>query len=318
MHKTLIIHSFVLITFTWHSISCIEIDKNIVFKTVDRTIDLTSQLVKITTNISLENTGKNDAGHITWLTDHTQGKLSHLGARDSSKRKLKTQTFPDKNLLTIVLPKQNPNSRTYNLIVEEVYIHAQIPYPASITQKEKQLVKYNGTSYLYTNYIVKQQTTKVLVRTKNIETYSKLKPFSLAEGIITYGPYENIEPLTLEHLLIHYENNSPFLTVTHLKRHIEVSHWGNIAITEHVNLLHTGATLKGSFSRYDYQKDNSGFNSIKSFKTILPASAERPYYRDFNGNISTSNMQVKKDSVELELRPRFPLFGGWKTCYTLG
>lgn len=29
-------------------------------------------------------------------------------------------------------------------------------------------------------------------------------------------------------------------------------------------------------------------------------------------------MRVLKDSVELDLRPRFPLFGGWKTHYTLG
>lgn len=42
------------------------------------------------------------------------------------------------------------------------------------------------------------------------------------------------------------------------------------------------------------------------------------YFRDTNGNISTSAMRVLKDSVELDLRPRYPLFGGWKTHYTLG
>jgi oligosaccharyltransferase complex subunit alpha (ribophorin I) len=29
-------------------------------------------------------------------------------------------------------------------------------------------------------------------------------------------------------------------------------------------------------------------------------------------------MRVMDDVVEVELRPRFPLFGGWKTKYTLG
>lgn len=29
-------------------------------------------------------------------------------------------------------------------------------------------------------------------------------------------------------------------------------------------------------------------------------------------------MRLLKDSVELEVRPRFPLFGGWRTHYTLG
>lgn len=45
---------------------------------------------------------------------------------------------------------------------------------------------------------------------------------------------------------------------------------------------------------------------------------EQPNFSDTNGNISTSAMRVHKDSVELDLRPRFPLFGGWKTHYTLG
>lgn len=77
--------------------------------------------------------------------------------------------------------------------------------------------------------------------------------------------------------------------------------------------------VQGSFSRFDYQRESSsGINSIKAFKTILPAAAKDVYYRDDIGNISTSNMWAKHDSVELTLRPRFPLFGGWKTRYVLG
>lgn len=109
------------------------------------------------------------------------------------------------------------------------------------------------------------------------------------------------------------------MTVTRIERLIEVSHWGNIAIEETIDMVHSGAKLKGSFSRYDFQKDGrSGQSSIKSYKTVLPASASEVYYRDTNGNISTSAMRLQKDSVELDLRPRFPLFGGWRTHYTLG
>lgn len=104
-----------------------------------------------------------------------------------------------------------------------------------------------------------------------------------------------------------------------MERLIEVSHWGNIAVEETIDMVHSGAVLKGSFSRYDFQKDTrSGAASVKSYKTVLPASATGVYYRDTNGNISTSAMRVMKDSVELDLRPRFPLFGGWKTHYTIG
>lgn len=71
---------------------------------------------------------------------------------------------------------------------------------------------------------------------------------------------------------VHYENNSPFLTITSMTRVIEVSHWGNIAVEETVDLKHTGAVLKGPFSRYDYQRQpDSGISSVKSFKVdILP------------------------------------------------
>lgn len=53
-------------------------------------------------------------------------------------------------------------------------------------------------------------------------------------------------------------------------------------------------------------------------QTILPASAQDVYYRDEIGNISTSHLQVLDDSVEVEVKPRFPLFGGWKTHYIIG
>ena len=51
---------------------------------------------------------------------------------------------------------------------------------------------------------------------------------------------------------------------------------------------------------------------------MLPAAARDIYYRDEIGNISTSHLREMDDSVELELRPRFPLFGGWKTHYYIG
>lgn len=104
-----------------------------------------------------------------------------------------------------------------------------------------------------------------------------------------------------------------------MERTIEVSHWGNIAVEEKIHLTHSGATLKGPFSRYELQKDSrSGQSAVKSYKTLLPASSSGVYYRDSNGNISTSNMKISLDAVELELRPRFTLFGGWKTNYILG
>ena len=42
-----------------------------------------------------------------------------------------------------------------------------------------------------------------------------------------------------------FENNNKFFTLTRLERVIEILHWGNITIEETIDLLHTGALLKG-------------------------------------------------------------------------
>uniref|UniRef100_A0A673GVT1 Dolichyl-diphosphooligosaccharide--protein glycosyltransferase subunit 1 n=1 Tax=Sinocyclocheilus rhinocerous TaxID=307959 RepID=A0A673GVT1_9TELE len=193
------------------------------------------------------------------------------------------------------------------------------PFPTHITQTERQLVVFQGNHYLYSPYPTRSQTTRVRLASKTVESYTKLGNPTKSEESIEYGPFKDVPPFSQDDMKIHYENNTPFLTISSVTRTIEVSHWGNIAVEETIDLRHTGAYLKGPFSRYDYQRQSdSGISSVKSFKTILPASAQDVYYRDEIGNISTSQLQVLDDSVEVEIRPRFPLFGGWKTHYIIG
>lgn len=81
--------------------------------------------------------------------------------------------------------------------VETVYTLQLIPHPASITQKDKQLVLYNGNHYFYSPYPVKEQSTIVNLGTRNVESYTKLKPSSQSENIITYGSYEDVPPFSV-------------------------------------------------------------------------------------------------------------------------
>ncbi|KAH7938454.1 hypothetical protein HPB49_023728 [Dermacentor silvarum] len=208
--------------------------------------------------------------------------------------------------------------KSVKLVVETTFSHLVTPHPTHITQAERQLALYQGNHYFLSPYVTETQVTRVSLPTPKLESFSKLKPVTHSDNLVTYGPYEQVKPYTEDKLTVHYENNNPFLTVTNLERAIEVSHWGVISVEEVIDLRHTGAVLKGSFSRYEYQRDQNGVSSVKSFKTVLPASAMDVYYRDEIGNISTSHMRVLHDSVELDVRPRFPLFGGWKTHYILG
>merc|ERR1712080_557338 len=172
--------------------------------------------------------------------------------------------------------------------------------------------------YCYLAYPVTTQTTTVALASSNVESYTKTKPVSLSDSTITYGPYKDVAAFSSSELIVHGENNSPMLVVSSLSRVIEVSMWGNLAVEETIDVVNRGAELKGSFSRYEFQRENSGVSSVKNFKTLLPAAAKDVYYRADIGNISTSHLKVMDDAVELDLRPRFPLFGGWKTHYVIG
>jgi len=95
--------------------------------------------------------------------------------------------------------------------------------------------------------------------------------------------------------------------------------YGNVAVEDHYVLENKGAKLKGSFSRYDYQRTGQkAANSFRHIAAILPSHVTDIYYRDQIGNISTSHVREVEDGLHFELVPRFPMFGGWKTDFYMG
>lgn len=302
------------------------IDKNIVVTQVERKIDIVSHIVKTYTSITIENKGSSTIRSFLYVVDPSlKNKVSFIGAVTKDNKDDKLQVVhttvsgeSDKEFWRVTLRSGLDAGKSVTVELEAAFAHALTPYPSQITQAEKQFVVYEGNLYFYSPYQTASQKTTITTTSSALESYTKTKPVSVSDNVITYGPYENKAPFSEAQLKVHEENNSPFLTVTSIERIIEVSHWGNIAIEEHVDIRHSGATLKGPFSRFDYQRSQDGASSVKSFKTVLPASARDVYYRDEIGNISTSHMRELDDSVDLELRPRFPLFGGWKTRYFLG
>ncbi|ELT91404.1 hypothetical protein CAPTEDRAFT_159283 [Capitella teleta] len=303
------------------------INADLINKKVKKTVDLSTHLPKIVTSITLENAGKTAVKSFLFSADPSLAdNLSFLGASVKGSEEETTKLEVTKTSVSshagvafyrIALPQSLGAGQEITVDVESAFAHVLKPYPHSITQAEKQFVKFAGNRLFYSPYKTVSLTTEVKCSSGSIETYTKTKA-SVSDNVITYGPFEDVQKFSDEEMLVHYENNGPFLTVTNMQRLIEVSHWGNIAVEESVDIEHTGAQLKGPFSRYDYQRSQDGLSAVKSFKTILPSSARDVYYRDEIGNISTSNLRDLDDSMELELKPRFPLFGGWKTHYVMG
>lgn len=121
-------------------------------------------------------------------------------------------------------------------------------------------------------------------------------------------------------MVIHSVNNKPFAKFSSMIKEVEVSHWGMVSVEEVYELKHAGAKLKGGFSRFDYQ-NNRKYLESPSFRTLratLPREAANIYYRDQIGNISTSELRMRSDSLEMEVSTRFPIFGGWQTQFYIG
>ena len=89
--------------------------------------------------------------------------------------------------------------------------------------------------------------------------------------------------------------------------------------------------MKGHFSRLEHQSSayfgRSPPHVIPGLTLHLPPGIHDVYYYDLIGNVSTSRLRtapsVPKGSPSnqfsvLELKPRYPLLGGWNYSFTLG
>ncbi|CAF1292222.1 unnamed protein product [Adineta steineri] len=302
---------------------------NLINTNVERTLDLVSHLPKETISVTIENRGTKAVRYYDYYAEPQHvNDVAFVGAVVKGKNTDDQASLPIKQEATdktkgaiyrIELPSDLRAGQTITLEIEVVHANALRMYPEEITQAERQLVLYKTNAYYYSRYATTTQKTIVTLPTDRAESYTQTpKPVAKSEQTITYGPYENVAALARNEISLHYENNNAFLTVSNIKRWIEVSHWGNIAVEETIDIYHSGAKLKGSFSRLDFQRKQDSYSAVKTFKTSLPASARDVYYRDEIGNVSTSHVREMQDQVEVEIRPRFPLYGGWRTHYILG
>ncbi|KAL9654575.1 hypothetical protein ABK040_006639 [Willaertia magna] len=195
------------------------------------------------------------------------------------------------------------------------------PYPKEIKQDEHQKVVYEDNLYFYSPYRIRTQQTIVKLGTSIIESYSNtIKPAENRGTTINYGPYTNVAPFSQAELKVHYQNDKPWFVISSLDRIVEISHWGNLAIEEHYEIKHGGAKLVGAFSRYEYSKNpfQTSPASFRKITAVLPLTANEIYFRDRIGNISSSDIRVVGDHLEVDFLPRFPLFGGWSIRFYIG
>ncbi|KAK9164887.1 hypothetical protein Scep_000078 [Stephania cephalantha] len=227
---------------------------------------------------------------------------------------------PALTFYSVPLPRGLGKGESLNLDVFAVLTHSLQPFPEEITQADVQLVLFQDSAHYLSPYEVKAQVLSIKLPSPRVESFTKIQNTKLVDSEIKYGPYENLPAFSYSPIIVHYENNRPFAVATELLREIEISHWGNVQITEHYKLEHGGARTKGGFSRIDYQARPNvrGASSFRRLIVKLPPRAHSVYYRDEIGNVSTSHLWADSRKTELEIEPRYPMFGGWKTFFTVG
>ena len=146
---------------------------------------------------------------------------------------------PNISVHRINIPSVSPGN-SITVVIEVVLAHALQPFPKEISQNERQLIQLIGNAYLPSPYLSRTQSTIVTLPSSTIESFSRVSPTSSSDNVITYGPYSNVAPFSNAKIAVHYENNGPYIVVAELERVIEVSHWGNIAVEEHLHILHEG------------------------------------------------------------------------------
>ncbi|KAG6644769.1 dolichyl-diphosphooligosaccharide--protein glycosyltransferase subunit 1A-like isoform X3 [Carya illinoinensis] len=308
---------------------------NLILSNVDRRIDLTTQAVRITSTLKVENTGSDLVSEVLLAFPDDQAKhLAYLTATNNEgkgKAKSSSVSFPvdvvrpkgmhpSLTFYSVSLPKGLGKGASLTLDVLAVFAHALQPFPERITQPDIQLVVFNETAHYLSPYAVKVQSLTVKLPDARIESFSKIENTKIHGSEVKYGPYENLPPFSYSSIVVHFEANQPFAIAQQLIREIEISHWGNVQVTEHYNLVHGGAQSKGEFSRLDYQARPHvrGASAIRHLVAKLPPRAHSIYYRDEIGNISTSKLWGDPKKTELVIEPRYPMFGGWRTAFTIG
>ncbi|KAF2634190.1 Ribophorin I [Massarina eburnea CBS 473.64] len=231
----------------------------------------------------------------------------------------------------IHLPTPLASKQQQTLSISYSVLSVLKPMPAQIGQSDKQYVQYTFSAYTPSAYVTEKQKTKLKFPNGDIPDYTSLPADLNAEkktdpqkqgSTFTYGPYNNVPAGAEEFVSVRYEFTKPVTHATLLERDIEVSHWGgNLASEERYWLVNQGAELKNQFSRVEWQKTqylNPPTSALRELKVPLHPGAMDPYFIDDIGNVSTSRFRPGRKEALLELKPRYPIFGGWKYSFRIG
>ncbi|MCJ1338707.1 dolichyl-diphosphooligosaccharide--protein glycosyltransferase subunit 1 [Bachmanniomyces sp. S44760] len=295
-------------------------------------INLEKSFVRTIVNVVIENTdGKPQDEYYIPFDGEAIGKVGGLEVRDkkdAGKPAFKSElveydTYSSTQFYRITLPTPLAPSASQTLSISYHVLSSLFPLPVSINQQDKQYLLYKFSAYFPSAYPTLKQRTKIKFSTTDIPDYTTSDSFPERQGsTFTYGPYEDIPAGASQDASVRYEFTKPIIHATLLERDIEVSHWGgNLATEERYWLTNKGAALANNFNRVTWasaQYYNPPTSAIKALNVPLKVGSLNPYFVDDIGNVSTSRFRSNIREANLELKPRYPVFGKWNYSFKIG
>lgn len=290
-----------------------------------RTIDLQKSYVRETRNVVIEN--NSDRPQSIYRVPIS----NHNGNNDEKKNLIKVKekqsTVPihwrqTETCYEINLPREIEPKGKITLSLSSVTVDRLVPIPFQMEQNGKQFLQFSTNATLPSFYETQREKIKIKVKSGEIASYTEGGE-KQSDGIITYGPYGSKETVNPpETIVIRYEHTAPITQIAQFEREIQVSHLGgNIAFEEHYALFNKAAKLKHQFDRIAYAQSayyNPQSTAIKHMNFKLQIGARDAYFVDEIGNVSTSRFRSNSREASLEIRPRYPVFGGWNYSFAIG
>ncbi|KAJ8472339.1 hypothetical protein ONZ45_g16685 [Pleurotus djamor] len=322
-----------------------------------RQVELAGSLISVVTTYAVKSLEKGanvytialstkDKERTSWLEAKIKGEQNPLVVKSHGE-----EEHSEYYLLDVELPSPLAVNETLNIVLDTIQTHAAKPWPAQASQNDEQALLYETDLYAISPYRTAVQRSKLrssspritsFTEPTNVGAFTKDAPATKSGSTITYGPFNNLPPSTEKSFLtqtqqpisVRYNYDHPVLEVTNLKRSAEISHWGsNLNIQDDIALRNAGPELKGHFSRLDHQAQayfkRPAPHVLPGLTLHLPAGIRNTYYYDTIGNVSTSHLRVAPAPPKslktrtpmysvMDLRPRYPLLGGWNYSFTLG
>lgn len=294
-----------------------------------KAIDVSKSYVNEAAEITIKNTGeKPDDLYLVAFTSEVADSLSMFSSMLKGKNVFiecaltnKFKHLPNGQKVqygSVRLPTPVQPGEQIEIVIRYSHKANFSPVPKHIEMSDTQTLVLETETLPFSPYLTDKFTVSI-IGSDSIEKYKDAASKDQQNSNAFTITEENVtEPFTLSRSQFLYTHNAPLTRAVHLNREAWISHWGStVEFKEDYELVNDAAELSSGFSRAEFMKSGLAkkpSHALVALDIPLPENSHSHYYTDLVGMISTARVF----SNHYILKPRYPIFGGWKFNFTIG